>query len=132
MDNFTDLNPLDDTVCPYIKGSQQAVVAVSRTSDQAVVLSATCGVRHDMEESGLDATDVWADLPEPGHVEVWEGRIVVSGHTASPAGPAEYDLDYRGTWRPLTSDEREAVASGKDLFRCQECSGNGYIDIIRK
>jgi len=120
----------DNTICPRTEGEQRAIVASSRISNQAVVLSATCGVRRDMEDGSYDAADAWLDLPA-GHVEVWEGRIVVSGQGSSPAGPAEYDLDYLGSWRPLTLNEREAVAAGKDLFACTECSGRGYIDLIR-
>lgn len=132
------LKETSEGICSGTEGPQRALVAVSRVTNAAVVLSGSCGLRFDMEENGLDAGDVWtpSELEDAflrpgtrnGGIRVWEGRLV-----SSPGNwehPEVVDVEYRGAWRDPSAAEAAEVVAGRDPFRCPYCDGAGNLPIL--
>jgi len=119
-----------EELCDGMRGPQRALVARSRVSTQAVVLSASCGVRFDMQEGSYDAGDMWpeGDLPPTGSLRVWEGRLVAYGEHMTFDGPVDGGLEYEGDWRAPTPEELQAIVDHCDIFRCTMCDGSGFAD----
>jgi len=127
MNADTNLDPVEtlcDVVCPHVSHPQKAVVAVSMFGGNAVVVSATCGVGLNMNEGGIDASDAWpsAEISFWG-LRVWEGCILEVRHS-----DGDIDVEFRGTWRELRTEEATAVVSGQDPFRCPHCDGYGITE----
>ena len=89
---------------------QKAVVAFG--AGGVCLVWATDILRRDLEEMGEGGEDVFppgqGDNPDHG-IWVWEGHVVGVVHPSTPDRPEEYDVEYRGEWRPLTDAEWEAV-----------------------
>jgi len=132
MKSYLNTPPLStaEELCDGMRGPQRALVARSRVSTQAVVLSASCGVRFDMQEGSYDAGDMWpeGDLPPTGSLRVWEGRLVAYGEHMTFDGPVDGGLEYEGDWRAPTPEELQAIVDHCDIFRCTMCDGSGFAD----
>lgn len=119
----------DPHLCPCSEGIQRGIVAKSRTSSAAVLVSGSCGLVLDFREAGLEAGDALGideGFPEGApRLRVWEGQIVVT--PGSWEYPEETDVDYVGTWRDLRAAEWIALAQGRDVFGCTRCDGEGLI-----
>jgi hypothetical protein len=71
---------------------------------------------NEVDYSGYDTMDLLeVPFPEnPTLIMVFEGsfRAIPIGSYDGPEGGPEYDLEYTGSWRPLTEDEAAALVQG--------------------
>ena len=98
--------------CNQSDGPQWALVAFGRRPGTATVLDCSEHLLCDMSDAGIDAGDVWCrEVTSQTYRGIWrwDGRIVYTTTPDSPNGPAEYDVEYLGRWRPVTDDELDAL-----------------------
>jgi hypothetical protein len=102
FDTLTDAREQRDPLPP-----QKAIVAFSRVTTSVSILWCTPELKLDIEQGGMDDCDVFehgAGSPDHG-VWVWEGTIRGITYPSTPDRAEEYDVEYPGTWRPLTSTD---------------------------
>lgn len=73
-------------------------------------------IDEDVVAIGHDCYDVMSETPPEGSrgIMLWEGtcRAVPCGTLDGYPGGQEYDLAFKGEWRPLTAEEGVALAGG--------------------
>ena len=103
----------------------RALIAYSDDAEVSVVLEyvghtigeeiENLGSRHS-EDLGLNVPENQKDPPLPtSGLCIWEGEFV-SKPVPSPEAGYDYDIEARGSFRPLTDEEWEKVKRGEALF----------------
>ncbi len=107
-------------------GVQRAVVAFAHNHDsteKAVIVACTKHLACDIAEhlsntDGGEFLEGSADdsIGEGDMLAVWEGQIVNVTYPSTPDRPEEYDVEYRGAFRPLTDVEWAAVRASRSVW----------------
>ena len=111
---------------PDAFGVQRAVVAFAHNHDsteKTVIICCTphlaCVIAEALSNSdGGEFLQGSAQdsIGESDLLAVWEGQIVNVTYPSTPDRAEEYDVEYRGTFRPLTDDEWAAVRAGRTAW----------------
>ena len=112
-----------DSSPAQVQPIQKAVVAFSSLTTNVAILWCTPFLADDIENAMLGCEDVFPhgddNNPNQG-IWIWEGKIIGIIYPSTPDTAQEYDVEYRGEWRPPTEEEWTAIRKNQSPWEDAE------------